>query len=213
MNWNEDDRYYYDQEAAKDEFIEQISLEAINEFTNERLQSFYVQNPDVMRPAVDTLQEGKVLYEKGHYSAAIVFFMSAIELLLKATLLKPLVYGLMHNEALADIVVEHTLAQTGFDRYEKLIENLISIYAKKNPNEICRFNSSTKLLKECEQLQRIRNHIIHKGKCYDENEAKKAQDVSVAVYEEIVRPVLHALGLKIIDQGKIKIDNGYSNHF
>lgn len=63
MSWNEDDRYYYEQEAAKDEFIEEISNQAISEFTNERLRSFYEQNPNVMRPAVDALQEGKKLYD------------------------------------------------------------------------------------------------------------------------------------------------------
>ena len=67
-----------------------------------------------MRPAVDALQEGKRLNEAKHYAAAVVFFVTAIELLLKATVLKPVVHGLIHNEGLANILVQHTLGQAGF---------------------------------------------------------------------------------------------------
>jgi hypothetical protein len=34
------------------------------------------------------------------------------------------VYGLVHQEQLADVVVEFTLGQTGFDRYNKLLAGL-----------------------------------------------------------------------------------------
>jgi hypothetical protein len=54
---------YDEQDAAMDEFYEQISRElypdhkqqAIQEFTAERLRSFYVQSPNVMRPAVEAI--------------------------------------------------------------------------------------------------------------------------------------------------------------
>jgi len=83
-----------------------------------------------MSPAVMALQEGKALYELRHHAAAVVFFASAVELLLKATLLKPVVYGLVHHDGLADIVVRHTLGQTGFGRYDKLLANLFLEFAK-----------------------------------------------------------------------------------
>lgn len=87
---------YDESDAARDEFIEEIGrelypdhkIQAIEEFTADRLRSFYVAHPDVMRPAVDSLQEGKALRALGKHSAALVFFVTAIELLLKATLLK-----------------------------------------------------------------------------------------------------------------------------
>ncbi len=60
---------YDEHDAALDEFYDQISKElypdhkeqAISEFTEERLRSFYVKSPFVMRPAVDSLQQGKRL--------------------------------------------------------------------------------------------------------------------------------------------------------
>ncbi len=47
-----------------------------------------------MRPAVDAIQQGKQLQANKYRSAAQVFFMSAVEILLKATLLRPVICGL-----------------------------------------------------------------------------------------------------------------------
>jgi len=63
---------YDEHDAAMDEFYDQISAElypehkeqAIEEFTEKKLKSYYLQNPDVMRPAVDAIQEGNELLSK-----------------------------------------------------------------------------------------------------------------------------------------------------
>lgn len=203
MSWNEDKQYYYEQEAAKDEFIEEISLQAISEFTNERLRSFYEQNPNVMRPAVDALQEGKKLYDLNHYSASLVFFMTCIELLLKATILKPIVSGLVHHEALAEIIVAHVLGQAGFDRYDKLLEIIISTFTDLELKNISRDDEPAKLFSECKALQKIRNKIIHSGEVCTKEDAEQARIVSVAVYELIVKPIIGALNLKVGENGVI----------
>ena len=114
-------------DAAWEEFYDKMSEElyqehkdqAINEFTEEQLQSFYLENQNLMRPAVDAIQEGKKLQEDQYFSAALVFFVSAIEILLKTTLLKPVIYGLIHNEVLAEVIAENFLKQSGLDRYKK----------------------------------------------------------------------------------------------
>ena len=119
-------------DEARDAMYEEIARElypehkaqAILEFTKQRLQSYYVANPMVMRPAVDSIQEGKKLQANSHYAAAIVSFVTAIELLLKATLLKPVIHGLVHSEGLAEIIVQQALGQAGFERYTKLLAKL-----------------------------------------------------------------------------------------
>jgi hypothetical protein len=207
MSWNEDRDYYYEEEAAKDAFIEEISSQAISEFSNDLLRSFYEKNPHIMRPAVEALQEGKDLYALKHYSAALVFFMTSIELLFKVTVLKPVVYGLVHHEALADIIVQQVLGQTGFDRYEKLLEALISTFTKLELKKISRVKSSDALFKECRDLQAIRNKIIHQGNICTEDNTEKALSVAVAVYEMIVLPMIAALNLKVIEKGEITLAN------
>jgi hypothetical protein len=74
---------YDEMDAARDEFYEQISRElypehkeqAIEEFTSERLRSYYQRNPDVMRPAVDAIQEGNWQSRQGRFSAALLFYV------------------------------------------------------------------------------------------------------------------------------------------
>jgi hypothetical protein len=202
---------YDENDAARDEFYEQLSRElyndhkqqAIAEFSADRLKSFYIQHPNVMRPAVDALQEGKWLQGKDRFSAALVFYVSAIELLLKATLLRPVVYGLVHHDGLAEIVVKHTLGQTGFDRYERLLAELFSNLAKINIKEIRRDGSTVKLLEECHALQRKRNNVIHQGARYPASDAEDARVVAVAVYDKIVTPMLFSIGLTVIEKGAI----------
>lgn len=202
----------YDEiDIAKDELYEQIAQElypehktqAVEEFTAERLCSFYSLYPSAMRPAINALQEAKALKENHHYSAAVVFFVSSIELLLKATLLKPVVYGLVHNEQLADIIVQHTLGQAGFDRYELLLANLFTSLAGLDVKEISRDGANQKLLDECKQLQKIRNQIIHKGEAGTKANAEQAHLVAVATYEKIVTPMLHSIGLVVGEKGVI----------
>ena len=94
------------EEYAMEDFYDQISKElypehkeqAIEEFTEEKLKSYYLQNPDVMRPAVDAIQEGNWQLEQKKYSSSLVFYVTAIELLLKATLLRPVLYGWSHTQ-------------------------------------------------------------------------------------------------------------------
>jgi hypothetical protein len=199
-------------DAARDEFIEEIrreiypehKIQAIEEYTAERLRSFYVKHPDVMRPAVDALQEGKLLLASGRHSAALVFFVSAIELLLKATLLKPVVYGLVHHEGLADAVVRNSLGQAGFDRYENLLAELFERLARIDLKAIYREGHPTKLLEESKELQKVRNNIIHKGDTATGSDAERAHVVAVAVYQRIVTPMLAAIGLTVLEKGAIK---------
>ena len=162
---------YDPHDAAWEEFYERLSRElytdhkqqAIDEFTSGCLRSYYEKEPGVMRPAIDALQEGKALREIQHYSAAVVFFVSSVELLLKATVLKPMVHGLIHNDALADIVVQHALGQSGLTRYVELVADLFEELARYNLKTIARIGATKALLEESKDLQTLRNRIIHQG--------------------------------------------------
>jgi hypothetical protein len=157
----------------------------------------------MMRPAVDSLQEGRKLQTDGHSSAAVVFFVSAIELLLKATLLKPVVHGLIHSEGLAEVIVQQALGQAGFDRYRKLLAKLFSELAGLDIATVSRDGQSASLLAECEGQQTLRNIIIHQGGNATLEQAETARLVSVAVYELIVLPMVASLGLKVANRGEI----------
>ncbi len=137
-------------ERISDELYPEHKSQAIGEFTAERLRSFYVDNPDVMRPAVEALLEAQRLQENGHFAAAVVFAVSCTELLLKAAILTPVVHGLVHIESLAAVVVENTLAGTGYKRYAKLLSRLFIEFVGIDIYSIQRPDASAKLLAECD---------------------------------------------------------------
>lgn len=189
---------------ARDEFYEQVSTEAIEQFTVDRLQSYYVTHPDVMAPAVNAVQEAKKLLELQRPAAVIVFSASAIELLLKATILRPVVHGLVHNDALAEIIVDSALGQTGFGRYNKLLASLFLEYAKIDLRSVRRDRSQHTLLEECKTVQDWRNRVLHHGAECTANQANVAFEVAVETYNLIVKPVLGALGLTVGEHGVIQ---------
>lgn len=121
-----DDRSDAASEAGWNELYNQMSSElypehkdqAITEFTKDRLQSYYLKNPNVMRPAVDAIQHGKKLQKDGYNSAALIFFVSAVEILLKATLLKPIVKN-MRKEYLKDLWIHWEYLVAKYYSYRK----------------------------------------------------------------------------------------------
>lgn len=202
---------YTPDDAARDQFFEELEKElypqhreqAIEEFTRERLQSFYTNNPCIAANAFRSYKEAKSLADHGHASASFVFSVSSIEQFLKIALLKPVVYGLIHHEPLADLIVELTIGQSGFDRYNKLLSKLFETLAEIDITNVTRQGSTKKLLDEVTELQKTRNKIIHQGVEVEESEAKEALDVTVAVLGEVVLAMLNALGLQIEKGGRI----------
>ncbi len=193
---------YDEQDAARDEFYEQISRElypehkqqAIEDFTAERLRSFYIKYPNVMRPAVEAIREAKTLLAASRYSPALVFSASAFELLLKATLLRPVVYGLVHHDALAEIIVQRVVGrQTDIARYEGLLSQLFNSLARIDLSAISRDGATKALMTEARELQNLRDKILHQGVHCSPPEAKRAFSVAVAIYEMIVVPMISAL--------------------
>ena len=77
--------------------------EIIDRFTSERLQSFYLSNPNVAERALSALQEARAL-KALHPSAALVFAAIAIEVGLKTTLLKPILHGMVSIDSAAALV-------------------------------------------------------------------------------------------------------------
>ena len=152
---------YGPEDAAWDEAYENMSRQlypehkeqAIAEFTRERLRSYYVTRPEVLEPAVRAFKEAKSLLAASHHAAALVFAASATELFLKVALLRPVVYGLVHSEGLAELVVTSTLSQPGFKRYEQLLAKLFFELAGIELKMLLRKPGSRPLLEEASEIR------------------------------------------------------------
>ena len=129
--------------------------QAIAEFTRERMRSYYVIRPEVLEPAVRAFKEAKSLLAASHHAATLVFAVSATELFLKAALLRPVVYGLVHSEGLAELVVTSALSQTSLKWYEQLLAKLFFELAGIDLKMLLRKPGSRPLLEEANEAQMV----------------------------------------------------------
>lgn len=202
---------YGPEDAAWDEAYENMSRElypehkeqAIAEFARERLRSYYVTRPDVLIPALRTFKESKALLAEGHNPAALVFAASATELFLKVALLRPVVYGLVHSEALAELVVTAALSQTGFKRYEQLLAKLFAELAGIELKTLTRNPGSRPLLEEASEMQDVRNAVIHRGQEVSQEQAELAVEIAAQVFNQVLAEVLRDLGFTVEKGGVI----------
>ena len=200
---------YHD--AAMDEAYEHLSeklypehkAQAILEFTYERLRSYYLQHKDLLVPAARTYKLAESLLQAKQSTAALAFSASAVELFLKACLLRPVVAGLVHSESVADLVVESALSQIGFRRYEKLLAGLFKELTRLEIGQIKRPGAAKPLLEEASALQDRRNSVMHRGADITESEATEAFSVATAVFNEVLAIVLNELGLSIKKGGEL----------
>lgn len=191
-------------EAMSRELYPEHRAQAIEEFTSERLQSYYLKNPDVAANAVSSFKEAKALLGHGHHAGCVVFAVTSIEQFLKAALLRPVVFGLIHMESLASLIVDVAMDQNGgLDRYKKLLAGLFKDLANIDLATVRREGAQKSLLDEVRALQDQRNAIVHRGAQATEEEAKQALDIAKSVFSQVFIHLLAALGLQIVKGGHI----------
>ncbi len=193
-------------EIARDEWyidlVERVSHEAIDQFTFERMRSYYTSHPDIAVPVLAVYKEAKALLAVSP-SAATVLFITAIELGLKAALLKPVIYGLVHNDSVADLVSELALKQNGLGSFTPLLARLLAEYAKIDFN-VFRIESHTKTLREeLTYVQKARNSFVHRGEPVSPETAQLSFEVANMIIGNFLASILAGLDLKLVKGGLI----------
>ncbi|MDN0084484.1 hypothetical protein QU487_17240 [Crenobacter sp. SG2305] len=194
-------------EIARDnwysDLVDEISIQAIDEFTLDRLRSYYVTNKSLASNVVSIYKEAETLLDKSP-SAALVLFTTAIEVGLKVTLLKPVVYGLVHNESVADLVSDLAIKQNGFDRFKPILAKIIKEYGNIDFNNFKIKDHIKTIWEEIYTLQIVRNGVVHRGELASAEKAILAKDVATMIMGVFLPSVLKNLGLKIVNGGKIE---------
>jgi len=200
MSYN---RYEAEIEAARDDFYDQISEElypehkeqAIDEFIDDRMRSYFLKYPKVIQPPIECF-----LHACSHLQmsprSALVMYTTAIELYLKSVLLKPVLYGMIHNESVAELIVRSSTGQSGFQCYQKLLTSLCLHAAEINLSDLKGLDGKP-ILREAGEVQDIRNLVVHQGYQATVREMEKARNVAVMILTKIIEPVLHKLSLTI----------------
>ena len=194
----------YDQQgAAVDALFDQISEEvypehkaqAIEEFVKERMQSYFLKYPEILQRPGDCFHHASQLKEKSP-RCALVMYATATELFLKSVILKPTLYGMFHNEKVAEDIVESVTKQGGLSRYKSLLDGLCFQVAGIQLNEISGVDNKP-ILREVDVIHCIRNKILHRGEDVEPEKVEKAREITRLVCHRLVVPVLVNLDLDV----------------
>ena len=197
------DMSYDEHDAAMDDFYDRMSEElypdhkeqAIDEFIEERMQSYFLKYPHLIESPIVSYYHANELLQVSPQSA-LVMYTTAIELFLKVVLLKPVLYGMVHNEKVAELIVSSTIGQSGFTRYNKLLNALCLHAAGIKLSDIKGMNGKP-ILTEAEAVQKIRNKVVHQGYVCTTEEMGSAKNIASLILTEVVEPVLNNLNLVI----------------
>jgi hypothetical protein len=189
-------------EEAYAELVDQISQQAVDGFTSVRLRSYYLAHPDLAVGAIALYREAKSLISSSP-SAALVLFVTSIEVGLKVALLKPVAYGLVHNDSVADLVSNLVVKHNGWDRFTGLLSRLLREYGNIDLEEFTIDGHSKTLWEEFAMLQRARNALVHRAEPATSELAALAQEVAVMIFGNYLNSVLQGLGMKLVKGGRI----------
>ncbi|MBM3744974.1 MAG: hypothetical protein FJW34_04165 [Acidobacteria bacterium] len=190
-----EDEARYDQWMA--DLYAEHSAEAIKEFTVECLQSYYLKDPLLASAPYRSLSESRALLAN-HPSAALVFAATAVEVGLKVVLLKPVVYGLVHDVSAAGLITDLTV-RNGGDKYRDLLVHILSKFGGVDLRNFSRANSKKGLWEEIQIVQERRNTVLHRADVASTEEAEQSIAVASVVLEELFPAVVTSLGLHVHD--------------
>jgi hypothetical protein len=170
-----------------------LYIEVIEHFTSERLQSFYVDNPDLANRAIDALKEARALATT-HPTAALIFAVTAAEVGLKTALLKPIIHGLVHMDSVAAIIADLIPEQRN-DKFRELLFTILKECGGVDLSAFKRSGVTQTAWEEISLLQKKRNRILHQAEKASFAEASHAIELAVTVLEGFFPTVLAKLGL------------------
>jgi hypothetical protein len=180
-----------------DSYHEDISR-SIDEFINERQKSFYVMNSTVAEPAFNLLTEARELFVLDHYGAAQVMAGAAAEVTLGEALLKPMVYGFVHSDTVAPMLVKIVKDTKQLYRFEPLIIGIVSQFSGLSLTEAT--DGSKKSLWEfVKSVARQRNEVLHGEGLVNvtREQADEAISVATTLLETVFPALLKNLGLHV----------------
>ena len=168
----------YDQMV--NEILESHRDEIIDEFVFERMVSYYQNNPNLTAAAASALVEARSLL-KSSPTASLVFSRSATEIALRDVLLKPLAYGMVHDEKAGSLMVELAI------RNQQFIKLLFSVleYYDVDPKSLTREGASNNIWKEIQEISDTRNQILHHGEKASDEQASRSIDLASIVLDKL----------------------------
>lgn len=187
-------------EARYEEYMDQLYEEhkeqAIQEFIDERLQSYYGEHRLLAESAFAALTEAKKLID-GYTTAAFLFSAIAVEVGLRETLVKPIVFGLVHTLSVASLITDMVLSRPDQKKYRDLLLHLLREHGDVDLHSYKRPDSRRPIWEEITEVKKKRDLIVHQAQTATSNEATLALGVASTVLENLFPKVVGRMGMHL----------------
>jgi hypothetical protein len=183
--------------------IENIREETITEFTFEKLRSYYLDHPDIYIPVGRRLDAAKHL-ETINAAASLIFSLSASEVCLKNLILRPMVYGFVHQTYIAQVIADLAVSHMGWDRFRDLLESILRDKLGIDLGKAHISGTSQSLWEEFNRLVKIRNGILHRAEDTTAQEEITGLGIANELACNIFPSLLENFALKI-DESRVLI--------
>ena len=179
-----------------DELYEEHKEQAIQEFIDERLQSYYREHRLLAEPAFGALTEAKKLIHTS-ITGAFLFSAIAVEVGLRETLVKPIVFGLVHTLSVASLITDMVLSRPDQRKYRDLLLYLLKEHSDVDLYSFKRPDSTRPIWEEIADVKKKRDLIVHQAQTATDDQANLALGVASTVIENLFPTVVGRMGLHL----------------
>jgi len=188
----------YERERWLEELYEEYRPQAIEDFTTDRLRSYYLANPELARSSFEALQEARTV-ERESPRSSLLIASAAAEVGIKTTILRPAVHGLVHADALAGHIADLVIQHTGLDRFRTLLFALLDHIAAFDLGTYTRPGATVPLWQEIQANAELRNRVLHRCERVSPAQAALALAVASEVLDVLYVRTVEGLGFHVHD--------------
>lgn len=183
--------------------IDEIRDEAISAFAFERLQSYYRDQEGIRVPPLRALEKAKLLLQHDP-SASLVLAITSAEVCIKNLILRPMVYGLVHQPYAAKLIADLALSQTGWDRFSGLLKEILREKVGVDLNEVKIQGTATPLWVEFKCLVKARNGVVHRAEEVTSQQANAGIRIANELINIVFPRLLASIGLQVDENGSVQ---------
>ncbi|MGF1841647.1 hypothetical protein L4C39_00360 [Vibrio clamense] len=187
---------YLESIAELEEYLSKRDDVAIR-YTKDRIREYYDESPHCGEN-LGHLVYGTLDVRGVNDMATVVLAVSAIEVLIKEVILRPVISCLVSDKMISKFMCDAVIKQSGLDRFNRFVFWVFdSLFAV--TDNVCDFKregAKLTIWQERSYIQKVRNEIVHKGKVCTKSDAELAMGL-LNEFEYLYRDVLFCLGLTI----------------
>ncbi|NGZ18792.1 hypothetical protein G6Z94_15835 [Vibrio aestuarianus] len=175
-------------------------------YTKDRIKEYYAEYP-YCGENLGHLVHGTVDVRNVNDMATVVLAVSALEVLIKEVILRPVISCLVNDKMISKFMCDAVIKQSGLDRFNRFVFWVFDSLFEVTDN-VCDFKregAKLTIWQERSYIQKVRNEVVHKGTACSKSDAELAMAL-LNEFELLYRNVLLCLGLTI----SLDEDNRYT---